>query len=196
MERACFDVEGARVTTTIYLVRHGEAAGSWDNALDPGLSERGAVQAAQMADRLYNEIPVSNLYCSPLCRTRETAEPLAGLWQKEAIITPELSEVPSDGVDFGDRRSWLTRVMAGTWQEQSDRLNGWRSAILDFTSGQKQDAVFVTHFVVINAIVGAIEESKNVIVFKPDHCSVTKIQVSTDGMSLIEKGREAVTVVK
>ena len=38
--------------------------------------------------------------------------------------------------------------------------------------------------------------SNNVIVFRPDHCSVTKIHVSADGMSLIEKGQEAVTVVK
>ena len=126
---------------TIYLVRHGEAAGSWDNALDPGLSERGADQASKMADRLCQE-------------------------------------------------------MAGTWPEQSSRLNSWRTAILDFTAAQTQDAVFVTHFVVINAIIGAIEKSNNVIVFRPDHCSVTKIHVSADGMSLIEKGQEAVTVVK
>tara|TARA_R110001599_G_scaffold179312_5_gene371842 strand:+ start:256 stop:810 length:555 start_codon:yes stop_codon:yes gene_type:complete len=184
------------VPITIYLVRHGEAAGSWDNALDPGLSERGADQASKMADRLCQEIPVANLYCSPLHRTRATAEPLAKLWHKEAIIKPELSEVPSEGVDFGDRRSWLTRVMAGTWPEQSSRLNSWRTAILDFTAAQTQDAVFVTHFVVINAIIGAMEKSNNVIVFRPDHCSVTKIHVSADGMSLIEKGQEAVTVVK
>ena len=140
---------------TIYLVRHGEAAGSWDNALDPGLSERGADQASKMADRLCQEIPVANLYCSPLHRTRATA-----------------------------------------WPEQSSRLNSWRTAILDFTAAQTQDAVFVTHFVVINAIIGAMEKSNNVIVFRPDHCSVTKIHVSADGMSLIEKGQEAVTVVK
>ncbi|MEX1037216.1 MAG: histidine phosphatase family protein [Sneathiella sp.] len=184
------------MSNIVYLVRHGEAAGSWDNALDPGLSERGIVQARQMADRLCREIPAVNLYCSPLSRTRETAQPLAELWQQEAIVTPQLSEVPSEGVDFGDRRSWLTRVMAGTWDEQSARLKDWRSAILDFTAGQTQDAVFVTHFVVINAIIGAIEKSDNVIGFRPDHCSVTKIHVSDAGMSIIEKGREAVTVVK
>ncbi|MZR31252.1 histidine phosphatase family protein [Sneathiella litorea] len=184
------------MSTTVYLVRHGEAAESWDQALDPGLSERGAQQAREMAARLNGEITPVKLFSSPLNRTRETAFPLADLWQDGAIITPELSEVPSAGLDLGNRRAWLTSVMEGKWSEQSDHLQSWRETILDFTRKQTRDAVFVTHFVVINSIIGAIENNDNVVVFRPDHCSITKIQVSGDSMSIIEKGQEAVTVVK
>jgi broad specificity phosphatase PhoE len=188
--------KGVVVSISVYLVRHGEAAESWDQALDPGLSEKGMVQAREMAARLNKEIAPTRLYSSPLNRTQETALPLAELWQKKAIITPELSEVPSAGLDLGNRRAWLTKVMAGKWTQQSEQLQGWRSAILDFTRQQKSDAVFVTHFVVINAIISAIEERDDVVVFRPNHCSITKIQVSGDAMSIIEKGQEAVTVVK
>ena len=184
------------MSTTVYLVRHGEAAGSWDNSLDPGLSIAGNQQAQAMVAQLCRETDPVNLFSSPLKRTRETAQPLADFWQCEAKIAPELAEVPSAGVDFGDRRKWLTQVMQGNWADQSDHLKNWRSAILDFTGQQTRDAVFVTHFVVINAIVGAIEQSDKVLVFRPDNCSVTKIQLVDGRMSVIEKGREAVTVVK
>ena len=184
------------MSTIVYLVRHGDAAGSWDQALDPGLSEKGVLQAQEMAARLHGEIAPVNLYSSPLNRTQETASPLADLWQEGAIITPELSEVPSAGLDLGNRRAWLTNVLEGKWSQQSEQLQGWRSTILDFTRNQTKDAVFVTHFVVINAIIGAIEESDDVVVFRPNHCSITKIQLSGDTMSLIEKGQVADTVVK
>lgn len=184
------------MSTTIYLVRHGEAAESWDQALDPGLSERGVTQAHEMAVRLDAEIAPANLYSSPLNRTQDTAQPLADLWQVGAIIAPELAEVPSAGLDLGNRRAWLTNVLEGVWSEQSEHLRTWRSTILDFIAKQMQDAVFVTHFVVINAIVGALEGRDDVIVFRPDHCSITKISISGGTMSLIEKGQEAVTVIK
>ncbi|WP_293950753.1 histidine phosphatase family protein [Sneathiella sp.] len=184
------------MSITIYLVRHGEAASSWDQSLDPGLSARGERQAIDIASQIHQEIPPVALFSSPLLRTRETSRPLADLWQQEPLVAPELSEVPSAGLDLGGRRAWLDKVLAGRWSEQSDHLQHWRSTILEFTGRQTQDAVFFTHFVVINAIVSALEGSDNVIVFRPDHCSVTKIRLSGDGMELIEKGREAVTVVK
>ena len=60
----------------IYLVRHGEATG-YDGA-DPGLSELGASQARQVAQRLAEiaGAPIE-LVTSPLRRARETAQPLA-----------------------------------------------------------------------------------------------------------------------
>ncbi|MCF8466131.1 MAG: phosphoglycerate mutase family protein [Sneathiella sp.] len=181
---------------TLHLVRHGEAAGSWDSSVDPGLSGVGRLQAQEMARRLNQKVKPVNLFSSPLNRTKETAQPLADIWQREMVIAPNLIEIPSAGVDFGDRRKWLTEVLQGTWTGQSAHLQGWRSNILDFVKKQASDAVFVTHFVVINAIVGAIEESDKVVVFHPDNCSVTKIRLSEGRMSLIEKGTEAVTVVK
>jgi broad specificity phosphatase PhoE len=183
------------VGITLYLVRHGEAAGNWDNSVDPGLSKRGREQAEIVADRLCNQLSPIDIFCSPLARTRETAEPFSRRWKREAIITPELTEVPSAGVDLGDRRKWLTGVRAGIWPEQSETLSLWREDILKFVHSRREDAVLVTHFVVINAIVSAIEKSDNVVVFRPDNCSVTVVSLENEAR-IIEKGVEADTVVK
>src|SRR5712692_84938 len=64
----------------LLLVRHGES--TWNAArriqgqLDPPLSERGAEQARELAARMRGHRPVA-LYCSDLCRTWQTAEPIA-----------------------------------------------------------------------------------------------------------------------
>ncbi|WP_373085117.1 histidine phosphatase family protein [Sneathiella sp.] len=183
------------MSINIYLLRHGEAASSWENELDPGLSLRGHEQARVAASRFQTEAAVA-LFSSPLRRTRETSQPFGDIWGQGIEIAPELSEVPSAGVDFGDRRRWLTHVLEGNWPDQSPDLQVWRATILDFAKRQTRDAIFVTHFVVINAIVGAIEKSDKLVVFRPDHCSVTKIRLQNGELSMIEKGAEAVTVVK
>lgn len=181
---------------TLYLVRHGEAAGAWDKSADPGLSELGHQQAQDMASRLQEDIPPLPIYSSPLMRTRETSAPLEQIWERQAEIVPRLSEVPSTGIDFKDRRQWLTTVLQRSWPEQTEFLQEWRAGLIDFARQMTHDAVFITHFVVINSLVGAAEKSDQVLVFRPDHCSISKIRVSGGELSLIEKGSEAVTVVK
>lgn len=184
------------VAFTLYLVRHGEAAGAWDKSADPGLSDLGHQQAKTMAARLHEELAPLPIYSSPLMRTRETSVPLEQLWNRPAEVVPRLSEVPSTGIDFKDRRQWLTTVLQRSWPEQTEFLQEWRSGLVDFARQMTHDAVFITHFVVINSLVGAAEESDQVLVFRPDHCSVSKIGISGGELSLIEKGSEAVTVVK
>ena len=185
-----------RVTTTICFVRHGEAAATWEKARDPGLSVLGAQQAREVALHLDRQIPRARLYSSPLQRTRETSKPLADLWQREVDIAPALAEVPSGGLDLAKRRAWLDGVLAGNWSDQSETLQRWRADIVDFTRARQEDSVFFTHFVVINAIVSAIEGRDNVVLFRPDFCSITKIRLSGGEMEIIEKGREAITIVR
>ena len=187
---------GLTVSVTLSFIRHGEAAGNWDNAVDPGLSDLGKSQATALARRLQDEMAVTRIFSSPLMRTRETAEPLGLKWQQNVEIVPQLIEIPSVGIALAERRTWLSAVLQGDWNNQMAHLRSWRSDILDFVRGQKKDAVFVTHFVVINALVGAAEDSDKVVVFKPDHCSVTKIRLTNDHITLLERGTEAVTVVR
>ena len=63
----------------IYLVRHGEAAASWAQAPDPGLSELGREQARAAARLLRPRLATRavELISSPLARALETAAPLA-----------------------------------------------------------------------------------------------------------------------
>ena len=63
----------------IYLVRHGEAAASWGQSPDPGLSELGHEQARNAAHALRPLLAGAEpaLISSPLARALETAAPLA-----------------------------------------------------------------------------------------------------------------------
>lgn len=181
---------------TLYLVRHGEAAGAWDQSTNPGLSDLGREQAESVATRLKEELSPLPLFTSPLKRTRETSEPLARLWNREAEVAPPLTEIPSTGIDFKDRRNWLNNVMQQSWPDQAGFLLDWRSNLIKFAQNMTGDAVLITHFVVINCLVGACEGDDRVLIFRPNYCSVTRIRVTDGELGLIEKGSEAVTVVK
>jgi probable phosphoglycerate mutase len=74
-------VSGApAVATRLSLVRHGAtqatAEDRFSGSIDVDLSEEGRAQAGRLAERLAHE-KVCAVYCSPLRRTRETAEILA-----------------------------------------------------------------------------------------------------------------------
>jgi broad specificity phosphatase PhoE len=70
----------AAMTTRLYLIRHGAtqltAEDRFSGAAGVDLSDEGRAQAARLAARLREE-PIRAIYCSPLSRTRETAEIVA-----------------------------------------------------------------------------------------------------------------------
>ncbi len=181
---------------TLYLVRHGEAASSWDEDPDPGLSDTGAEQARQAADSLSKLDEPVRLLSSPLKRARETAHPLEKRWGQRADIVPHIAEIPSRHIAFSDRRAWLTDVMSGHWAGQEDVLLNWRAGIIEYLRQQTENAVLFTHFMVINAVVGHIEGADKVLLFRPDNASITRISLDNGQLSLIERGREAITVVR
>ena len=93
--------------TRLYLVRHGRAAGGWDDDPDPSLDELGRLQASRLAARLASLGPMP-VWSSPLRRCRETAAELASRWGAEVLIQPAVTEIPSpDGVPMGRRVAWL-----------------------------------------------------------------------------------------
>jgi probable phosphoglycerate mutase len=63
----------------IYLVRHGEAAASWAQAADPGLSELGHEQARAVARILHPRLASSAVVAAPLAP--QTTAPLAAGWR-------------------------------------------------------------------------------------------------------------------
>ena len=69
------------MTTRLFLVRHGAtqltAENRFSGSVGVDLSEEGRGQVRRLAERLSGE-PLAAVYCSPLDRTVETAEILAG----------------------------------------------------------------------------------------------------------------------
>lgn len=77
----------------LVLVRHGEPDWERDKASgDPGLTELGHTQAARAAAHLSGR-SIHALYCSPLRRARETAQPIAKNQQLELQVIENLEEI-------------------------------------------------------------------------------------------------------
>lgn len=181
---------------SLYFVRHGEASSSWGGSVDPGLSDLGWQQAEVVADKLSNKTQPISIYSSPLQRAKDTGTALEKKWGQTATIIPSIAEIPSSDISMDNRREWLSRLMTEKWDEQTDTLNRWREGILSTLTDQKEDAVFFTHFMVLNVIVGALLGTEDIVSFRPDNCSVTKVEIRDGKNILAYKGDEAQTVVR
>ncbi|MBL6954134.1 MAG: histidine phosphatase family protein [Alphaproteobacteria bacterium] len=171
----------------LYLVRHGQAAASWGEDPDPGLNDLGHGQAAAMAAAMAPLGPLS-MIVSPLQRTRETAQPLETAWNISAAVVPAIREIPSPTDDLINRSEWLARVMSGTWAEADAWLHPWRQGVIDTLLGLREDSVVVSHFVVINAAVGAAQDDDRVRLFRPNNCSITVLESDGENLRLVELG--------
>jgi broad specificity phosphatase PhoE len=179
----------------LYLVRHGEAAATWADAADPGLSSLGNEQAEAAALALQGKGPL-DLVSSPLARARETAEPLARLWRKSVAIAEPVAEIPSPGISLEQRRIWLTKIMGGLWADAGADLLIWRRGVVDYLTGLKTDTAIFSHFIAINVAVGAAIGRDEVVCFSPANGSITVLETKASSLKLIEKGAEASTIVR
>ncbi len=170
--------------TRLVVVRHGEAAAGFAEAADPGLSTRGVAQAEALADRLGTE-KRRPVFSSPLKRARQTAEPLAERYGVSVAVAPVLRELPSPTSDLTARNEWLRGALAGTWAVLPDEVNTWRDDILEAAAGVQFPQVWVSHFVVMNALVSSVLGRDEVTVFRPDHCAVVELDV-VDGILSID----------
>lgn len=178
----------------VYLVRHGRAAASFTDDLDPGLDELGRAQAVAASDALVSHGPLA-IRSSPLLRAIETAEPLRERLDQQLVIEPRLAEIPSPGLSLAARGPWLRNVMQGHWREQSADLRAWRQALVECLLAIDTDTAIFSHFVAINVAVGAAEGDDQVLLFRPDNGSITRIAVDGGRLELLERGNEAETRV-
>jgi broad specificity phosphatase PhoE len=183
--------------TTLYLVRHARPAASFGDSVDPGLDATGNAQAEAVARELAGRLRPLAVYSSPLQRCRETAQPLAAIWGVSPIISADVGEIPSPPLSLAARQTWLRNAMASTWAglmqsapAGSPDFDAWRAGLLDAVRAMPADAVVFSHFVAINAIVGAAQASELMVCFRPDHASVTTIEVAGDRISVRELGRQ------
>ena len=181
---------------TIYLVRHGRAAASFDSHRDPGLDDLGRAQAEATAAALADELPAPlPILSSPLARAQQTAAPLAALWDAEVAIEPRIAEIPAPMDELRERAVWLRGAMAGKWTDLPARQQRWRQEVVEWACGVATDVVAFCHFIPINVLVGAASDTDALIVFRPDNGSVTRIGAEGERLVLVERGREAATQV-
>lgn len=177
----------------IYLVRHGEAAASWGEHPDPGLSSQGHFQAEAAAKGLRGK-GITTLLTSPMQRCQDTAAAFAELSGLPARIEPRVTEIPTPD-DVEDRRTWLRALMAGTWADTPDLVQTWHHELLETVNALPSDTVVFSHFIAINAVVGSLTGSDQVTVFRPNYCSVTVLDRDGDELRLVERGESLETRV-
>lgn len=177
----------------IYLVRHGQAAASWGEHPDPGLSDLGRSQAKTAAESLSDKA-IEHVFTSPMARCQETASAFSRTTNREAIIEPGVTEIPTPS-DVTDRVSWLRSLMGGEWAAAPQIVTGWRQNLLQTINQLPDQSVVFTHFVAINAIVGALEHTDTVTVFRPNYCSITRVERRDGELSLVARGESLETKV-
>jgi broad specificity phosphatase PhoE len=177
----------------IYLIRHGEPAGSFGAHPNPGLTALGAKQAEAAADAVAR-LGAKHAIVSPLQRCRETAAPFEKQRETHARIEPAVGEIITPpGTE--DRVAWLRGIMGGNWTGVGPEYDAWRANALAAVEKLPEETAVFSHYVAINAIVGKLLGDDRVVIFKPGHCSITKL-VRVDGkLAVKELGAEAATIV-
>lgn len=182
--------------TDIFLVRHGEAAASWGQSPDPGLSELGHVQARSAAQALLQLLagkePV--LVSSPMARTLETAVPLADELGLSVQVNEAFREIQAP-VPLAERQTWLRAFMQQRWDEQPESLHTWRDRPRQELLALQTSTVIFTHFLVINAVVGQIQAVDATLCCWPDNGSITHLRSGENGLELVALGAQMKTVV-
>lgn len=179
----------------LFLVRHGRAAAGWGDDHDPGLDDVGRAQADAAASSLAPLGPLP-VVVSPLRRTRETAVAFERVWPDIAArVDPTVGEIPSPTDDLAAREAWLVGVLSGRWSDVDDARRGWRRDVVDALLAMRDDTVVVTHFVAINAAVGAATDDDRLVCFRPDNCSVTVLEHDGSALRVVELGAERGTAV-
>jgi broad specificity phosphatase PhoE len=180
------------------MVRHGRAAAGWDADPDPPLDDVGRAQAAAVAERLAGEGRVLPIVTSPLRRCQETAAALAVRWDVTPVVDAAVAEIPSPtGVPMGERVAWLRRAMAGEWATLGPRYTEYRDAVATWIAARAVDTVVFSHFVAINAAIGAATGDDRLVIASLDNCSVTTFEVDrAGGLHVLEVGTQADTLIR
>ena len=181
--------------TDIWLVRHGEAAASWEQSPDPGLSALGHQQARAAAEILHRQLPNEvSLLTIPKARARETGEPLALLRQSVLVEHPAFTEVHAP-VPMSARKVWLREFMGQRWSEQPAPLWQWRNTIADAMRTTNDATIVFTHFLVINAVLAECRGRDEVLQAWPANGSIYHFRMDAGRIELVALGEQMESVV-
>lgn len=182
----------------IYLIRHAEAAKSWGEDPDPGLSETGREQAEKLAKHLTPRLLRTSfrILSSPLLRAQETARTFEEYMGLDLVLAPPFAEIPSPPeISLAERSDWLREIFPKKIQELDPALRVWRNQMIDALQAIDRPTLIFSHFMVLNTLVGWIQEEERLVSFKPDYCAVIKLEKQGKQFCLVEKGDDLQTFV-
>lgn len=181
----------------IHLIRHGHVAPGDRGCADPGLDDLGHTQAASLAQHLAERFPRPlPILSSPLLRCRQTAAPLAQLWNSTPTIDARVSEIPSPSAEPAARKAWLTEMLTASWPDPANpdsaddfsmRLSAWQNDALAAIVECAEDTVIFSHYFAINWLCSAASGSAHIDRFRPTHTAMISCEFDRGVLSLIEK---------
>jgi 2,3-bisphosphoglycerate-dependent phosphoglycerate mutase len=181
----------------LLLIRHAEpvriAPGSSPAPADPGLTDRGRVQALRLASWL-DEEPVDAVLSSPLRRARETAELVGNALGVDVEIVDGLMEYDAEAdyyipvEELRETRDHHWRAMIeGRWEELGgeppDRFRARIVPCVDevierFPGGR---VAAVCHGGVINVYLAALLGLERHLWFEPGYTSISRVAAARTG---------------
>jgi broad specificity phosphatase PhoE len=112
-------------------------------------------------------------------------------------IEPAVAEIPSpEGYSMEGRVEWLRSAMQGGWSALGPRYTAFRDGVAARLLACQQDTVVFSHFVAINAAIGAALDDDRMVIRRLDNCSVTTMRVVDGRLVLVEGGHEADTLIR
>ncbi len=181
--------------TRVYLVRHGRAAAGWED-LDPALDELGE-PSGRSCRRSSRSARPARAGHEPAAAVPADRGAAGERWGTEARIEPMVAEIPTPvGVAVADRVDWLRVAMQQTWSMLGPRYVEYRDHVVAMLLGCTADTVVTSHFVAINAVIGAATGDDRLVIRRLDNCSITVFDVRDGLVALVEGGHEADTLIR
>jgi broad specificity phosphatase PhoE len=97
---------------------------------------------------------------------------------------------------MGERVDWLRAAMQGTWAELGPRYTTFRDDIVTALTMLEQPTVVFSHFVAINAVIGAALGDDRLVIRSLDNASITVVDVIDGRIHLVSGGHEADTLIR
>jgi broad specificity phosphatase PhoE len=119
-------------------------------------------------------------------------------WAVTAVVDESIAEIPSPaGVAMAERVVWLRAAMLATWAALGEPYTTFRDEAVARIRALDRDTVVFSHFVAINAVIGACLGDDRLVIRHLDNCSVTVVDVRPGGdLTLVEGGHEADTLIR
>jgi probable phosphoglycerate mutase len=175
---------------------HGEPFEMLEGQADPPLSPEGELQAQGVAAFLADK-PLEALFITPLCRTAQTAEPIAAATGLEPVVVPELREIHLGELDGGAFRIALhdgDPLIPQVFEQQrwdvipgAERMEDFaartRAGVERIVASVPQGAsvVAVVHGGVVGELCRQASGSEAFAFVRADNCSITRLIVFPDG---------------
>ena len=179
----------------LLIIRHGLPVRRelTEGAADPELAPEGHQQAVRLARYLESE-QIDAIYASPMARAKETAAPLAELFDMEVAISPGVAEwdqnspvyVPVEELKAANDPRWQA-MLDGEWSSDESEED-FRARVLDavetiVNDHKGQRVAVVCHGGIINGylshILGLGEFARGF--FYPNYTSINRVAAASSG---------------